>query len=71
MKCLVFGILNLFTFTGINETIHNNQEDSKQKNCFKYCRFDYMNIAYKNIQPETCFGNLWGWISQGYPHLAL
>jgi len=28
-KILVFGILNLFTFMGINETINNNQEDSK------------------------------------------
>jgi len=58
IKCLVFGILNLFTFMGINENINNNQEDSKQKICFKYHPFNYKNIAYKNIQPEACFGKL-------------
>ena len=71
IKCLVFGILNLFTFMGINETINNNEEDSKQKICFKYYPIDYKNIAYRNIQPEACFGKLWGWMSQGCPHLAL
>jgi len=25
---------------GINETINNNQEDSKQQICFKYCPFN-------------------------------
>jgi len=55
---------------GINENI-NNQEDSKQKICFKYHPFNYKNIAYKNIQPEAFFGKLWGWMSQGCPHLAL
>jgi len=45
IKCLVFGILNLFTFLGINKTINNNQEDLKQKNCFKYYPFNYKNIA--------------------------
>jgi len=43
---------------GINETINNNQEDSKQKICFKYYPFNYKNIAYKNIQPEARFGKL-------------
>jgi len=32
---------------GINETINNNQEDSKQKICFKYYPFNYKNIAHK------------------------
>jgi len=49
-------MLNLFTFLGINETINNNQEDSKQRICFKYYPFNYKNIAYKKSQPEACFG---------------
>jgi len=28
-------------------------------------------MACKNIQPETCFGKLWGWMRQGCLHLAL
>jgi len=36
IKFWVFGVLNLFTFMGVNETINNNQEDSKHKICFKY-----------------------------------
>jgi len=58
IKCLVFGILNLLTIMVINETINNNQEDPKQKICFKYYPFNYKNIAYKDIQPEASFGKL-------------
>ena len=45
----------------------------KTQNLFQILNypFNYKNIAYKNIQPETCFGKLWGWMSQGCPHLAL
>ena len=64
IKCLVFGILNLFTLMRINETINNNQEDSKQQICFKYYPFNYKNIAYKIFQPETCFGSFEaGWVN--------
>jgi len=45
-------------FMGINDTINNNQEDSKHQISFKYYPFSYKNIAYNNIQPETCFGKL-------------
>ena len=48
--------VHIHVFLGIHETINNNQEDSKQKICFKYYPFNYKNIAYKNIQPEACFG---------------
>ena len=41
----------------INETINNNQEDSKQLIFVKYYPFNCKNIAYKNIQPEACFGS--------------
>ena len=49
---------------GINETKNNNQEDSKQKICFKYYPFNYKNIAYKNSQPEACIGKSFeaGWV---------
>jgi len=39
-----------------NETINNNQEDSKHQ--IRFEPFNYKNTAYKNIQPETCFGKL-------------
>ena len=58
-KCLVVVILNLFTFMcfmEIYETINNNQEDSKHYVCFNFHPFNCKDIAYKSIQPETCFG---------------
>jgi len=55
---------------GIHETI-NNQENLKHQIWFKFHPFNYKNIAYKCIQPDTCFGKLRGWMSQGCPHLAL
>jgi len=42
---------------GIHETI-NNQEDLKHQIWFKFHPFNYKNIAYKSIQPDTCFGKL-------------
>jgi len=44
--------------TGIHETINNNHEDLKHYISLKFHPFNYKNIAYKSIQPETCFGNL-------------
>jgi len=41
---------------GINETMNNNQENSKHQIFFKYYPFNYRNIAYKNSLPEACFG---------------
>ena len=71
-KCVVHvvGILNLFShvFVGIHENINNNQEDLKHK---IFNRFNCKNIAHKSIQPETCFGKHWGYMSPGCPHLAL
>jgi len=63
--------VHIHVFMGIHETIKNNQEDLKHYICFKYHRFKCKNIAYKSIQLETCFGKLWGWMSQGCPHLPL
>jgi len=37
---------------GINETINNNQQDSKQQICFKYYPFNYKNIACKTSNPR-------------------
>jgi len=49
-KSLVVGILNLFTFMSLRES---------------------MKLQEHSIQPETCFGKLRGWMSQGCPNLAL
>jgi len=49
--------VHIHVFMGIHETI-NNQEDLKHEICFKLHPFNNKNIAYKNIQPEICFGKL-------------
>jgi len=62
--------VHIHVFVGSHETIKNNQEDLKQKICFKFHPFNCKNIASKSIQLETCFGKLWGWMSQGCTYLA-
>ena len=50
--------VHIHVFMGIHETINNYQENSKHLICFKFHPFNCTNIAYKSIQPETCFGKL-------------
>jgi len=54
--------VHIHVFVGIHETIRNNQEDLKHYICYKFHPFNCKNISYKNIQSETCFGKLWGWM---------
>jgi len=49
--------VHIHVFMGVHETRNNNQGDLKQI-CFKFHPFNYENIAYKSIQPETFFGKL-------------
>jgi len=51
--------VHIHVFMEIHETINNNP-----LNCFEFHPHNYKNMAFKSIQPETCFGKLWGRMTQ-------
>jgi len=51
--------VHIHVFMEIHETINNNP-----LNCFEFHPYNYKNMAFKSIQPETCFGKLWGRMTQ-------
>jgi len=49
--------VHLHVFMGINDTINKIKKIQNTTFVLNFTLF-YKNIAYKNIQPETCFGKL-------------